>query len=572
VFLLPSAIGAIQQDPIRRIFKQASLDLQFAEKKSLVDATTGSNLVTFTRASSGTFVGSDGLIRTAVTNLFVRSEEFDNATWVKTRASVSANSAVAPNGTATADKLIANTDNNTHLARQVFTSVAQTYTASCYCKAAEYSAFTFFCADGNATTFRSIGVDLAAQTLTALNTGMAGSQSITAVGDGWYRVVVTFTVTNAGAISYVDFRLASGTPTTSGQQFAGNDVDGLLFWGAQLEQSSTVGEYIPTTSTINSAPRFDHNPTTGESLGLLVEEQRTNLLLQSEDFSTSWTTVTATVTTNVATAPDGTTTADSYSGTSTSAVNQSISLTSGVTYTISFYVKSAGLGNDSFRLRIDTTQSSSNFTATSEWQRFSFTATSANTGARVCGILRNLASNDVDILIWGAQLEVGAFPTSYIPTTTATVTRSADVASISGSNFSSWYRQDEGTVFADAQTASASANGITSLNDGTNNEAINLYRTATSAVFQVRDDNVTQAFISGTVPAGFKMSCGIGANNFAAFGNAVSLGVDTFGTLPTVDRLNVGSLSAGNLINGTIRRLTYWPTRLPNSTLQAVTQ
>jgi hypothetical protein len=58
-------------------------------------------------------------------------------------------------------------------------------------------------------------------------------------------------------------------------------------WGAQLEQSATVGEYIPTTSTINSAPRFDHDPTTGESLGLLVEEQRTNLLLRSEEFGTT---------------------------------------------------------------------------------------------------------------------------------------------------------------------------------------------------------------------------------------------------------------------------------------------
>jgi hypothetical protein len=108
-------------------------------------------------------------------------------------------------------------------------------------------------------------------------------------------------------------------------QYTGDGTSGIYLWGAQLEQSTTVGEYIPTTSTINSAPRFDHDPTTGESLGLLVEESRTN---------------------------------------------------------------------------------------------------------------------------WGAQLEAGAFPTSYIPTTAATATRAADVASISGSNFSSWYRQDEGTSAA----------------------------------------------------------------------------------------------------------------------------
>ena len=64
-----------------------SLDLRFAEDKALVDATTGSNLVDFTRASSGTYVGSDGLIKRATTNLLLRSEEFDNAYWGKSASS-----------------------------------------------------------------------------------------------------------------------------------------------------------------------------------------------------------------------------------------------------------------------------------------------------------------------------------------------------------------------------------------------------------------------------------------------------------------------------------------------------
>jgi hypothetical protein len=70
------------------------------------------------------------------------------------------------------------------------------------------------------------------------------------------------------------------------------------------------------------------------------------------------------------------------------------------------------------------------------------------------------------IYLWGAQLEAGAFPTSYIPTTDATATRAADVASISGSNFSSWYRQDEGTTFA-AYSQYASGGNIYTISDGT---------------------------------------------------------------------------------------------------------
>jgi hypothetical protein len=73
------------------LFNSASLDLPFAKTKSLVDATTGANLVDFTRASSGTYVDSEGVIRTATTNLLLRSEEFDLADWTKTNSSVTAN-------------------------------------------------------------------------------------------------------------------------------------------------------------------------------------------------------------------------------------------------------------------------------------------------------------------------------------------------------------------------------------------------------------------------------------------------------------------------------------------------
>ena len=82
------------------IFANSSLDLPFARTKTLDPR------ITFTRASSGTYVGADGLIKSAVTNLVLRSEEFNNAAWTKTSATVTANAATAPNGTLTADKLI----------------------------------------------------------------------------------------------------------------------------------------------------------------------------------------------------------------------------------------------------------------------------------------------------------------------------------------------------------------------------------------------------------------------------------------------------------------------------------
>jgi hypothetical protein len=110
-----------------------------------------------------------------------------------------------------------------------------------------------------------------------------------------------------------------------------------------------VGEYVNTTSTINSAPRFDHDPTTGESLGLLVEESRTNLLLRSEEFdSGSWTSLGllgfgSGSTANAITAPDGTLSADLITeDTSTAAqhaIFQIITVSSGATVTFSVYLK-----------------------------------------------------------------------------------------------------------------------------------------------------------------------------------------------------------------------------------------
>jgi hypothetical protein len=108
----------------------------------------------------------------------------------------------------------------------------------------------------------------AVSTAVAGGTATGASASVTPFGNGWYRVSITGTfvtaLTSVWAEVWLDGFVSSASTTS------------FYIWGAQLEQSTTVGEYIPTTSTINSAPRFDHDPTTGESLGLLVEEQRTN--------------------------------------------------------------------------------------------------------------------------------------------------------------------------------------------------------------------------------------------------------------------------------------------------------
>jgi hypothetical protein len=203
---------------------------------------------------------------------------------------------------------------------------------------------------------------------------------------------------------------------------------------------ASSGTYVGRDGLIKTAgvnePRFDHNPTTGESLGLLVEEARTNLLPYSEDFSQAdWVTFgTASKSSNVATAPDGNFTADSITLPAASGVLDNIPVSASTTYTFSVYIR----GTPGTTIRILSNANSSGLvantvTVSGVWQRYSVTFTT-NSGDISTSIQFDSGGGNT-FYVWGAQVEAGAFPTSHIPTVAATVTRAADVASITGSNF-----------------------------------------------------------------------------------------------------------------------------------------
>jgi hypothetical protein len=499
-----------------------SLDLDFAGSKSLVDQVSGQNLVTFTRASSGTYVDSTGTLRTATTNLLLQSNQFDT-TWTNTNSSETSGAGIAIDGTNTAWELKDTADVSTiaHSIQQTYSfESGVTYTFSFFAKlGTKDRAVPVLPATQFGGTARTVSANLATGTLGGTN---ADAASISNFGNGWYRVSITHTATatSSGAVA---IRIGVSTGST----YQGDGTGTILIWGAQLEQSSTVGEYIPTTSTINSAPRFDHNPTTGESLGLLVEEQRTNLLLNSATLSTQNVTVTA------------------------------------VAHTLSF------TGTGTITLSGTSTAGPLVGTGTGESNRVSltFTPTAGTLTLTVSGTVTN------------AQLEAGPFRTSYIPTTTAAATRSADVASITGSAFSSWYRQDEGTVFADVNSAPVSniVQVAFDISEGLGNERMFQRRNAGGiAATAVVDNGVTQGDIGATVIAAsarYRSGFGYKLNDLSIAVNGGAEATDTSATIPTPDRLFLGqNFASGQSCNGTLRRLTYWPARLPNSTLQAITQ
>lgn len=380
---------------------------------------------------------------------------------------------------------------------------------------------------------------------------------------------------------------------------------------------ASTGTYVGSdglikTAAVNEA-RFDHNPSTGESLGLLVEEARTNLLTYSEQFdNAAWVKSNSTVTANAGAAPNGTATADllypNSSGTIRSIYQSVAGQTSGASYTNVVYAKSSGIryiclssvrGTSARAAWFDlqtgavgtvaggVTASIQN--AGSGWYRCSVTDTSSSTTIYFGDLFLTSADNSTSVtangtdgvLLWGAQLEAGAFPTSYIPTTTATVTRSADVASITGANFSGWYNQSEGTMFGSIRTrAPASANNgfLFQFTDGTSNNRIELLQQGSGSAYL----RIATLFRSlGVTTANFlNEEIGWAADGITV--DNVALGWSSSGfILQTKFSPNPGTGSGSYPQNlnqvvfqhtGTISRLTYWPTRLSNPTLQAITQ
>jgi hypothetical protein len=604
-----------------------SLDLDFAGQKSLKDGISSQDLITFTRASSATYTDSAGVLRSSVTNLLLRSEEFET-TWTSTAllafgSGSITNAIAAPNGTITADKIVEDTTTSTHNVSQSYTaSIAVVpHTISFYVKAAERTAVSIWFRGTSSGNRYEVGFNLANGTVRGSSLQgnfTSGAESIQSVGNGWFHCTATATPgASETSMRLTIFLNNSPSLSTNNPSYTGDGTSGIYLWGAQLEQASTVGEYIPTTSTINSAPRFDHNPTTGESLGLMGEEARTNLCLQSEDFSTTWTKVAATVTTDAIVSPSGALNADKLVETTANSTHyavQSVSVTT-TSRTASIYLKagertqariehSGNTGGAARRITINlstgaitgaSTIGTGGLNSFSEsivsvgngWYRvistIDPTVTLGNTQALVIQILDNtgqatyVGDGTSGIYLWGAQLEAGAFPTSYIPTTTATVTRAADVASITGSNFSSWYNQTEGTVFGEGRRLTNEPYfRMFSLNNGSSSNVLSMYtdngpRFSGFKKVNNGSDNYFLGPAVATLTANLKTCLSSNSSNSTVSTSGAFIETSISG-MPTVDRFTIGAEWYGAPYNGTIKRLTYWPTRLANTTLQQITQ
>ena len=637
-----------------------SLNLQFDSQPTPADMTShlASVGATFSRASIGTYTDANGLIQEASagqarpnystdgvhegllieesrTNLVKTSEhlnEYVNTTF--NTISVE-NQAIAPDGKASADKIIANSTDSVHVYLASQNSRTGTYVHSIFAKSGEYDYLFLKPFSGAVSASNNVVFNLSNGTVYDAGT-YSEDYGIEDYGNGWYRCYVV--VTNPDIQQFGISNLANAS--NDDLSFAGDGESGVLVWGYQEEEGSFPTSYIPTIPTFTSRAsdgtyfdssrvlqtastdeeRIDHKYIDGQwvEAGLLLEGASTNLFEYSEDFATGLSYDNVSVSTNQDVAPDGNTTADRVIEDGTlnrHRFYEVFSRTSGTTYTLSVYAKSsnrntylnaetslnASAGFDLSAGTIDVNTGSASIEDVGNgWYRCSVTGTATVTGNGTFYIQNQVGTVDVSytgdsssyVSYWGAQLEEQSQVTSYIATsggtatrsadvyTTATKQRSADVCYIDGTAFSDFYNQEEGTYFVkfnDVNDLSTSSYILNSDN-GTNDERVYLlYGSGGTGNldFRVQDDDST-AFSDniGTIAEDttYKTAIRIKAGDYRGILDGTDVSTDTYNATPSITNVSIGSRGSGSHINGKINKFIYFPRGLSNNELIKLTQ
>jgi hypothetical protein len=365
----------------------------------------------------------------------------------------------------------------------------------------------------------------------------------------------------------------------------------LDFTTGVLDPRVTVTRLLNTATRVNSSglietvnanlPRFDYDPVTLAPKGLLIEESRTNVIPASSDFNNGfWLKLGVSVTSDVIVAPDGTLTGDRVVGATGTAFSANVlrfnsGLTAGGASNVaSAYVIADGATTMQMYFRDGVNgnvYSTPVISLTAGWQRITLSIPSANIGILFFG------NSNGNFGLWGAQLEAGAFATSYIPTTTLAVLRNADAVTMTGTNFSDWYNASQSTLMAEASTFSNAATDkfVANINNnGFPNRILMNFTATNNFSASLVSNSVTQVSGSNGVSAALntpiKMCFATKLDSFAFSQSGVSPTTDNLGVMPvTVDRLWIGSAFTTAFLNGHMRQIKYWPQRLIDAETQA---
>ena len=382
------------------------------------------------------------------------------------------------------------------------------------------------------------------------------------------------------------------------------------FTVARADTKNVLDENGTISSVAANTPAFEYNAN-GTYKGLLVESASENLCLQSEDITTTWTSTNATITTNATTAPDGTATADKLNddnGTGTGQVRaqQSISTIAGNTYTASVFLKADQLafaalgaqdadgasaytqffglsGNGTLGTPTAGIDDSTITAYPNGWYKCSitFTQTDADGFTFRIYVADGISNYDVDldgtssIFVWGAQVEEGTVASSYIPTTTTSVTRAKDDISLTGA--STYIGQTAGTVYLEATIDNIVANAnLITVSDGSDDNIVRITFNA-SGDMRMYVKASTSAIINDveTIAAGtYKFAIVYSSGDTRVYRNGVQLSSSstalTFGA--TVDKIDIGqSFVATGQAENWIKAFAFYKRALTDAEAQILT-
>lgn len=619
-----------------------SLNLQFDSQPTPADMTShlASVGATFSRASIGTYTDANGLVAEASagqarpnystagvhegllieesrTNLVRSSEDFSTTDWTASNSSVIINQAIAPDGTASADKITADTTSSFHNVSDLMANSASTHTLSVYAKPDGYSWLRMNFVGSSGECFFDIENGLV---------GTAGSTAtITEVGNGWYRCTISSSA-SANAICAINVASSDGVTT-----FAGDGESGVLIWGAQFEAGSFATSYIPTIpdfderlspatffdssgvlqtqasqSGASAEGRIDHKYIDGQwvEAGLLLEGASTNLFTDSrphnwsKNAGTSSSTTTSPISANTySVLTHNGTNSDPYfsrvASTGSSLANR--------TFTFSAYIYSISGSTDIQMFMYDSSIGnvfSKSITLTTTPQLYTLTGTFPSNETDTSFTCRfDLApSTAQSIGVFQAQAEEGSVATSRIPTTSAQVTRSADVyttatkvrsadvCAISGTAFTDFYNEDEGTFFVYWQglTNGSDQDRWIGVHDSSKAPATDdriifaLGQSANTIRLFIADDGVVQTSsinntgVNHTTPN--KYALAVKLNDVNSYQDGSQVHSDTSVTMPSTDKLVFHNGTGSRQYIGYIRKLIYFPRRLTDNELIKLTQ
>ena len=505
-----------------------------------VKPTDGTGDFTFSRGSnlSATRVGPTGLIEKGRENHILHSQDLTNAVYIDGGSSGysvvrTANYGTAPDGTQTADRI------------QISRPSGNTY-------AEIYQRLTTL--TGSVCVFSFYGKSLSG------NATLYGGYSNAYVGEfdfttEWQRFQVF--IPNAGNQTGFNLLTWESLPSTS------QSAD-VLIWGVQLEQGLAATDYIESGATkgkaglLENEPRFDYSG--GATCpSLLLEGSRTNVIAQSEYFG-AWSKIgSPTITSNYGTSPEGLQNSTRIEAVDGDRIYIGISGSS-ATYTYSIYAKGSG----DIKLRDNSGSYNLSISLTSNWQRYDYSFTASFTNIQI------EIDSTTDAEIWGAQLEQGSYPTSYIPNHSGgSVTRGVDVCNSAGD--SSTFNDSEGVLYVEiAALANDGANRRIVISDGTFQNNVQLYyysfpnrvRTLVNSG-GITSIDATAAISDATIY--HKIAIRYKTNDFSLWVDGVQVATDTSGNTPSgLNQLNFNDAGGSNFY-GKAKQVLYFPTALSDA-------